>query len=391
MLYIQNIENEIAADVILPEITEYINEVLAYPFMEDGLDVIETVAERLAKYDTLVVIGTGGSCIGAKTLTSLANADIHYANSLDSHTVAETLAKLDLSKTGFLCVTKSGTTSETIALTLFYMNAVKEQLGADAIAEHFIFITTPTPSPFRKLGEKYGIITLDHDENLGGRFSVFSLVGLIPALWAGLDIAAIRSGAMSMLYEIEKNGVKAKAIQGALWQYEYIKKGYNASVVMPYVDRLATFTLWYRQIWAESVGKDGKGSTPVNSIGTFDQHSQLQLYLDGAKDKVFTLFKLDDGKTEIPNMLDDEDISYIQNSTLEQLNNAHYTATATTLKNAGCSVREMFFSSLDEENIGALLMHFMVETIVVARLMKVNPFDQPAVEDGKVLVRKFLK
>ncbi|MEX2642839.1 MAG: glucose-6-phosphate isomerase, partial [Acetobacterales bacterium] len=170
------------------------------------------------------------------------------------------------------------------------------------------------------------------------------------------------------------------------------RRGVAMSVLMPYCDRLGTFAMWYRQLWAESLGKDGMGTTPVKALGAVDQHSQVQLYLDGPRDKLFTLMLLDSagrgGRVEsarAPGKL-----SYLAGRTIGDLMEAEQNATAETLVRNGCPTRVIRLERLDEQALGALTMHYMLETIVAGRLMGVDPFDQPAVEQGKVLAREYL-
>lgn len=162
---------------------------------------------------------------------------------------------------------------------------------------------------------------------------------------------------------------------------------------MPYVDRLANFGLWFQQLWAESLGKNGTGSTPIRAMGTRDQHSQMQLYLDGPRDKLFTLMTLDvagEGRLISNALVKEPQLAYLQRRRMGDLLDAEQRATAQTLVNNGCPMREFQLERLDEEVMGALLMHFMLETIISAGLLGVNAFDQPAVEEGKVLARQFL-
>jgi glucose-6-phosphate isomerase len=163
---------------------------------------------------------------------------------------------------------------------------------------------------------------------------------------------------------------------------------------MPYVDRLADFGLWYRQLWAESIGKDGQGTTPIRAMGTVDQHSQVQLYLDGPRDKLFSLVFSKCANTGglVPKELaSDPSLAYLAGRTLGDLLDAEQRATAETLINRGCPTRIFRIDQVNEQALGALMMHYMIETVVAAHLMGVDPFDQPAVEDGKILARKYLQ
>jgi len=162
---------------------------------------------------------------------------------------------------------------------------------------------------------------------------------------------------------------------------------------MPYVDRLAYFGLWFRQLWAESLGKDGKGTTPIRAMGTVDQHSQLQLYLAGPRDKLFTLVTLDaagSGGTVSAAFAEQPALGYLAGRTMGDLLDAEQRATAASLVRQGRPTRILHLARLDEASLGALLMHFMLETIIAADLLGVDAFDQPAVEEGKVLARQYL-
>jgi glucose-6-phosphate isomerase len=162
---------------------------------------------------------------------------------------------------------------------------------------------------------------------------------------------------------------------------------------MPYIDRLAPFGFWFRQLWAESLGKDGKGTTPVRAVGAVDQHSQLQLYLAGPADKLFTLVTLDQAGTGAafpPDLAQDGALAYLAGKRLGDLLAAEQRATVTSLLRNGRPTRVIHLARLDEERLGALFMHFMLETIIAADLLGVDAFDQPAVEEGKVLARQYL-
>jgi glucose-6-phosphate isomerase len=171
-------------------------------------------------------------------------------------------------------------------------------------------------------------------------------------------------------------------------------QGLNISVLMPYVDRLAYFGMWYRQLWAESLGKGGKGTTPIRAMGTVDQHSQVQLYLDGPADKMFSVMIADTagagGRVIADKIGHEKELAYLGNRTMGDLLQAEAHATAATLARNGKPVRIFRIPELDEQSMGALLMHFMLETIVAADLLGVDAFDQPAVEQGKILTRDYL-
>jgi glucose-6-phosphate isomerase len=240
--------------------------------------------------------------------------------------------------------------------------------------------------------KSHDVPILDHDPGVGGRFSVLSNVGLLPAAVCGLDIGAIRSGAAAALAPVLDNK-KPQDVPAAVGAALSIAIAKPITVMMAYADRLDRFTKWFVQLWAESLGKDGKGTTPIAALGPVDQHSQLQLYIAGPRDKLFTVVTVGSagrgpridaalaGRAHEPGL---------GGKTIGDLVAAQGRATAETLAKNGCPVRTIHLDKLDEAALGELLMHFMLETIIAAHLLGVDPFDQPAVEEGKVLAKKYL-
>ena len=379
---------------------------LAIPARRDDLPAIEAVAARFrARFDEVVVLGTGGSSLGGQTVAALADGGIglararprlRFMDNIDPASFERLLAALDLARTGFVVITKSGTTAETLAQTAVCLAALGDGPGKAAIAEQVVAVTQPGDSPLRRLAARHGIAILDHDPGLGGRFSVLSVVGALPARIAGLDAEGLRAGAARVLDATLAAATPADAppaVGAALSIGLARARGAATTVMMPYVDRLASFGLWYRQLWAESLGKDGKGTTPIRALGTTDQHSQLQLYLDGPRDKMFTLLTLDvagRGPRISGDLAADPDLAYLRGRRLGDLMDAEQRATADTLARNRRPARVFHLARLDEESLGALFMHFMLETIIAARLLEVDPFDQPAVEEGKRLARAYL-
>jgi glucose-6-phosphate isomerase len=237
---------------------------------------------------------------------------------------------------------------------------------------------------------------LDHDTGVGGRFSALTNVGLLPAAVLGLDIAAIRKGAAVALAPVlaKKPAAQVPAALGAALAVSLAEsKGKSISVLMAYADRLERFTRWYVQLWAESLGKNGKGTTPVAALGPVDQHSQVQLYLGGPRDKLFTVVTVAAaglGPRIDPELAKLAGEPGFGGKTIGDLAAAEGRATAETLAKNGCPVRTIALARLDEASLGELLMHFMLETIVAAHLLGIDAFDQPAVEEGKVLAKKYL-
>ncbi len=377
---------------------------LGLPGARADIAALGPVADRFrARFDDVVVLGTGGSSLGGRTLCALADAGfgpaagaprLHFMDNIDPHSFDALLTALDLERTGFLVISKSGSTAET--LTQFLVCYAAAARAGDGAGERFTAITEPGDNVLRRLAGRFGIDVLDHDPGIGGRYSALSLVGLLPAMIAGLDPVRIREGAHAVLDVLLKAHTpdESEPVVGATIAVTLQRENrIGATVMMPYVDRLANFGLWFRQLWAESLGKKGNGTTPIRALGTVDQHSQLQLYLDGPRDKMFTVIMLGTraagGRVE-PELADDDALAYLRGRTMGDLMEAEQAATARTLADNGRPTRIFRLKTLDERTMGGLMMHFMLETIIAAHLLGVDPFDQPAVEQGKVLAREYL-
>jgi glucose-6-phosphate isomerase len=385
---------------------------LRYPGRHDDLPQIRDTGRRIADRATDVVFfGTGGSSLGGQTLAQLAGyavpgigllrapPRIHFMDNLDSHTFGAFLDKLPHGTTRYVAVSKSGGTAETLMQTITALSAVKSAGHGTQIPDIFLGLTESAKSGasngMRDLLSAHKIPMLDHDPGVGGRFSVLTNVGLLPAAVLDLDIAAIREGASRALQPVmdKKAAADVPAALGAALAVTMAKKAKPVSIMLAYADRLERFTRWYVQLWAESLGKDGHGTTPVAAIGPVDQHSQLQLYIGGPRDKLVTVITTD-GAGEGPRvdaaMAKTAHEPGLGGKTVGDLVAAQGRATAETLAKNGVPVRTIHVPRLDEESLGELLMHFMLETIIAARLLGVNAFDQPAVEEGKVLAKRYL-
>ncbi|MEO0961784.1 MAG: glucose-6-phosphate isomerase [Pseudomonadota bacterium] len=377
---------------------------LHLPKRRDDIVDMERIAAHLKKDATdIVVLGIGGSSLGAKAVAQLAydatpaqshtEPRVHFFENLDPHTFERALQSLDLRTTRFLVVSKSGGTAEPL-MQAYAAKAALEAAGVgDYLAQHFAAITEPSDNPVRRFATGIGAPVIDHDPRVGGRFSILTNVGLVPAMLMGLDVVAVREGADRVLAPVlagaDPEDVAPAA--GAVMQVGLAQEaGAAASVIMAYSDRLERFGQWYRQLWAESLGKDGRGTVPATGIGPVDQHSQLQLYLAGPADKAYTIMSVGSAGAGPRVATDDPALDYLNGKTMGDLMDAEYRATVATLKANKRPVRTIDIPVLDETAMGALLMHFMLETIIAAHLMGVDPFDQPAVEEGKILARKYL-
>src|SRR3954452_21428932 len=280
---------------------------LRLPAKASDLDDIRRAAARLrAGARDVVVLGTGGSRLGGQTVAQLAGVGVrgldafrqaprmHFMDNLDPATYAGLLAKLPLATTRFIAVSKSGGTGETLMQTAAALSAVK-QAGLEARIGELFFGISEVVKPGKKnaLRDLLGssVEVLEHDPNIGGGYSGLSNVGLLPAAILGLDIKAIRAGAaMALAPVLAKNPpTEVPSALGAALNVAAAAAGKNIAVLMAYADRLERFSRWYVHLWAESLGKDGKGTTPLGALGPVDQHSQLQLFIAGPRDKLFTV------------------------------------------------------------------------------------------------------
>jgi glucose-6-phosphate isomerase len=354
-----------------------------------------TAAGMLERCAVLCVIGIGGSSLGARALTTLKPDPAVAVDFLENVDADDAWRRFIAPETGFLVVSKSGTTAETLANFLTVWREVAALMPAPAAASRFVALTQPGDSPLRRLADQLGIPVIDHDPDLAGRYSALSPVGLLPAHAAGLDTGALHAAADDGLAAFEA-GESAPETGAAIQVGLARDRGATATVMMPYIDRLEPFARWYGQIWGESVGKDGHGTMPYPALGAIDQHSQLQLWLDGPADKLFTLIApvaaLDSAAEPPIDTLGDPGLGYLEGRSRGDLLRAEYRATAQTLAGHGRPVRTITPApgAPLEAVVGALMMHFMIETAVAGYMLGIDPFSQPAVDEGKALARQFL-
>jgi len=360
------------------------------------------------------VLGTGGSSLGAQALAHLTgwripgcvhvgtpgNPRFHFFDNLDPKSFEFALRTHDLKKVAVLVVSKSGGTGETIMQLLCVLDAFhKEELDWN-LSHHILAITSPqvegAPNALRNLCELHSIPMLDHHPDIGGRFSVLSNVGLLPAELMGLDAAKVRQGAAHILDETltATHARDARPALGAAVQLAIAEsQGRSIAVLLSYADKLKAFGDWFIQLWAESLGKDQKGTTPLAALGPVMQHSQLQMFLDGPRDKFFTFIMDQVAKTgpSVPeNLAKDPLVGYLSGKKMGDLVDCQQRASAETLAKNGHPVRMIQLEKLDEEVMGALLMHFMIETTLTGYVLGVDVFNQPAVEAGKQRAKSYL-
>jgi glucose-6-phosphate isomerase len=383
---------------------------LGLPQATDDLASTKALAGKLAAGATdILVLGTGGSSLGGQTLAQLADYGVpvlgrlragprlHFLDNLDAISFAAMLERLPLATTHVAAISKSGGTGETLVQAMAVMAAMAK--AGIEIGPRFVGLSEPLKTgghnALRALLERYGVPFIEHDTGVGGRYSILTNVGLLPAAAMGLDIAAFRAGAARAMVPI-MNGAAVEntpAALGAALNLAAARSGKGIAVLMGYGDRFERLTRWWVQLWAESLGKDGMGTQPVAALGPVDQHSQQQLYLAGPRDKLFTVITLAN-KGKGPGI--DETLakacgqaSFI-GKTMGDLVAAQGMAMIDTFAANGCPVRRIEIETLDEASMGELLMHLMLETILTGYAMGIDPFDQPAVEEAKLLAKRYL-
>ena len=372
------------------------------------LESVEVLAKSLqGQFDDVIVLGIGGSSLGGLTvITALQHpyraiqpdgdhlgARVHFVDNVDGDVISGLLEVLIPKRTLVNVISKSGTTTETMAAYLLCKTWLQNAVG-DAWANHIVATTDVEKGILRPMVKKYGFKSLPVPADVGGRYSVFCPVGLFPAAMAGLDVRAMMRGAARANAEFAKPAPLNDALKFALVNYLYAAHGKNMTVLMPYSTRLRFLPDWFAQLWAESLGKKVSrtgetvhaGTTPIKTIGTTDQHSQVQLYSEGPNDKLFSFVRVAASSTQtaIPNAEPTEpDMNYLGGKTFHTLLNAEQSATANALRENGKPNLTISLESVTEEPLAHLMQMMMYATAVMGELWNIDAFDQPGVELGK--------
>lgn len=361
---------------------------------EDLIEIEKSAHYIRDNFAHVVILGTGGASLGARALLSLKknstrHPQIHTLPNLAAGDYEEFIENLDCKNTLTLVISKSGNTIDTLSQTLIMIKHFLGHMGKEALSRHFFFLTQPEDSLLRRLASEYGITVMDHIPELGGRFSVLSNVGLLPAAISGLNIHDIREGAQKVMnYTLNNSDImNIPSVVGASFIVGAdANQNKSINVMMPYVNRLQKFTDWYVQLWAESLGKQGRGTTPLAALGPRDQHSQLQMFLDGKKDKSFTFITVQKKQSGVridTSLFDAPEISHLHGKDLADVVDAFYQGTLQSILDTKIPCQTITLEDLNEYSMGALMMHFMLETLFAAAMLGVNAFDQPRVEAGK--------
>lgn len=387
---------------------------LDLPYATDAVADVTRVADGLDQsFDDVVLLGIGGSGLGAMSLRdallgpfwnqrSAEGRDgfprLHVLDNPDPHTFQRLMEQIDPTRALFNVVSKSGGTAETMAQYLVVRERLDKALGPDRARSHLLFTTDATSGALRQIGDTEGVAMLSVPDNVGGRFSVLSPVGLLPAALCGVDIDALLSGAAEMESRCRSQALISNpaGVIACLLHHADTDQGCPIHVMMPYSDRLRSTALWFQQLWAESLGKKTKlsgeerptGPTPLAALGATDQHSLLQLLMEGPADKVVLFIAVDDpgAAVSIPKRHPEIDaLSYLGGHSLGELLATEHTATAEALRRAGRANATIHLPVVDAHALGQLIMLLEVATVLAGALYGVDPMNQPGVELSKQL------
>ncbi len=386
---------------------------LSLPYAEEPARVCAEWAGKARKnFDTMVLLGIGGSALGPRAIRDTLRHPYHnmlesgkrdgmklfVCDNVDPSMFKGILDVVDLDKTIFNVISKSGGTAEAMAAYMAVHTMLEERFGASGMKDRIVVTTDPEKGELRRASREEGLEAFDIPPGVGGRYSVLTPVGLLPAAAMGIDPEELLEGARladEFCRRTEPDENPAAMLAAVSYAY-HIQKNRNVLVMMPYHNGLLTFAEWFQQLWAESLGKrydrEGNevfsGSTPVRALGATDQHSQLQLYMEGPQDKLIIFLRVEEqgDDVSIPEIYNDRDaLSYLGGHSLGELLLAEHRATAAALAKEGGPSITISLDRMNARTLGALFFMFEIATFVAGELYNVNPFDQPGVELGKKL------
>ena len=339
--------------------------------------------KKYSKYKNIVIIGMGGSILGTKSIYSFfkkkIKKNVFFLDNLDLNSEYNKIK--NLKNCCFIVISKSGNTLETIVnlSTIFSKSLLKNKL---------MIITELSDNPLMSIAKKYQADVIEHKDFISGRYSVLSETGMFPAALMGINFIKLKN----LKKLLKRKEFTSALIQNVAAIYTLSKKRINNSIILSYDSSLNDLGYWYQQLVAESLGKKGKGITPMLSFGPKDHHSLFQLYLDGPKDKFFTFFHSSNKESlfKIKHDVISTETKFIKNKSLNSITNAQINAAKNIFKLKKIPFREINFQKKNEEELGEIFIFFVLETILLSRLMNINPFNQPAVEQIKVETKNIL-
>lgn len=402
---------------LAPRLPDYLAKIAArnQGFYSEAVLADDALIERIGqfvqaargKFDQIVVLGIGGSSLGPIALRDAfknpfvpTKPELLVLDNIDPDLIAEATKALDLRRTLFLTISKSGGTPETVSQYFYFLDQV--QSAGLAAKDHFVFVTDPQKSFLLEEAHRLEITCFPIPSNVGGRFSVLTAVGLLPAALIGIDISKLLAGALTMQKKfLSEDAQENLPFTLAAIQYLLLQKGKTQNVIYPYAQKLFRVGDWCRQLIAESTGKrhaeNGDevfaGITPIASLGATDQHSQNQLYFEGPNDKLFLFLEVENFASTVDIPLpdqDDERFAYLKNTDFQTLLNLEKAGTAGALTKVGRPHVTIKLPRIDEEHLGAIFLLFEGATAFLGEFLGINAFDQPGVELSKNITRELL-
>ena len=368
------------------------------PQNEDLLHETKAIYEAFKHKKYFIHVGIGGSALGPdmllKALGSHKGVEFIFLNNIDPDDLQRQLNKIDIKEALIYIVSKSGTTAETVAaMSILTNELIKKGIGPDQFKDFFVFCTDPLKGDLRKIAQLWGVKTLSIPSNIGGRFSILTPVGFLPMLFAGLDAEKMLRGAADIQLKLSDRIQGAEFFKLASWIKDLHDLGIRQTVIMPYSSLLKEFSSWFVQLWAESLGKEGKGMTPIPAYGATDQHSQMQLFMEGPLDKTLFLIEVEKFQNDfqLHNEIPGDSFRALSPFTLATLMKAEFEGTLAALTENKRHIVHFKIPSVDEDSLGQLILFSECLTVLVGRMLKVDPFNQPGVEAGKKYAYSWLK
>lgn len=400
--YLSGIKNEFEKIINNPQ--------FGFFHLTDRSELLNSTKEIYKKYQSkkhFVQIGIGGSALGPQMLVNAlgdqTNCKFHLMDNVDSDYIQDVLNAIEIKETLFYVVSKSGGTAETIACYSIVRNELKKVgIPESEFKNYFVFCTDKNNGQLREHVDKHGYHSLEVPNDVGGRFSVLTHVGLLPALFFNIDIDRLFKGANEFKSQLLSSDLNSNPLlqNAAHVAYLYIEKNpsVNQTVLMPYSSKLKDFSFWFVQLWAESLGKYSQekkqnvGITPIPAYGATDQHSQTQLFMEGPHDKLMYLIHIKNRNNnfDLDSSLDLDSAQKLERFTLNELMLAEYTGSVKALGENQRNVVEIQLSELNEENLAALIIFYESLTALMGYYLKVDSFNQPGVEKGKIYAFEFL-
>ncbi len=362
---------------------------------------VKTQIQYFSKFKHLLVLGIGGSSLGCRAIiealrVSGAKTKIHFAgDTTDPDEIEAVFSQLDWKHTAINVISKSGETLETMSVFFLAKERLEKAVGVKKASKSIICITDPEKGALLDFARENDYAILSIPQNIGGRFSTLTAIGLFPAGLAGINIFKILSGAIALRNDWQQYGGASHIInQFAAYHTAHYYKKRGIHVLFCYASALKRFTAWYQQIWAESLGKTPvAGPTPIMAIGPTDQHSQLQLFQDGPNDKVYTFLQVESfqAKPRVPVAITRmANLSYAKNQSFQNLIQSALIGTSEALMAQNKPVGILSIKKIDEISLGQLFVFYEIAVAMMGLMLHINPFNQPGVEDSKQRVKKLL-